>query len=123
MSRRILIPSDYKDENLPAGRHFGRAKWYLVFDDQCNLIDTIPGLEKTHHGLIFKSLKQAEIPVEAALVFGTGSHAIKIMEKWNVQPIYIGNCHSALDAARAYFEGELTPLNNEAVHDCNGHVH
>ena len=123
MTRRILIPSEVRDENQSAGKHFGRAKWYLIFDETCTLVATIPGAPETHHGLVFKLLHKNGFDVEAALVTGTGTHAMKIMEKWGVKPMFLSNSLSALDGARAYFEGELSPLKEEAVHACRGHVH
>jgi predicted Fe-Mo cluster-binding NifX family protein len=114
MTRTALIPSDSLDSNAAAGQHYGRAKWYLIFDSTGRNVDNIPGDKTTRCGGVLKQLKD-NLP-EAIIVNHIGFPAYQSARYKDVAVMQMAPFRTAATAAAGYFSVKLKPLGKEQIH-------
>jgi predicted Fe-Mo cluster-binding NifX family protein len=114
MVKTVLIPADSLDTNAAAGQHFGRTRWYRIFDSEGNNIENITGTETTRCGGIFKKLSD-NLP-EAIIVNHMGFPAYQSARYRDIAVMHMAPFRTAAEAAAGYFDGKLKPLGKVQIH-------
>ena len=83
---KIAIPiSDYNGMNSKVEEHFGRAKYFIIYDSKSKKLKLIsPGARVEHKCLPVKELDSQGVDV--AYVIGIGSKAISLLKERGITP-------------------------------------
>ena len=120
---KYLIASEGNSLGSKVSGHFGRAPFFLVYDDETKALEA-----KANDGTLDPHLvihDQAKAGVKKMICGGIGPHAYQVAEKFNVE-VNIVSGIPAEEAVKLAAEGKL-PVTKEPTahhhHENGGHHH
>ncbi len=117
----FLLPARENQITTQLDNHFGKSKWYLVVDENGNLLHAVPGDENSHHTRIFK--RKEELGFTVTLTPHMGPHAYDVARYFGVDIYMVKPELSILDAIALFKNGGLTPLTSAEDLSCQGCNH
>ncbi|NQU67871.1 MAG: NifB/NifX family molybdenum-iron cluster-binding protein [Candidatus Marinimicrobia bacterium] len=118
---RFLIPAKENDIQSLMDNHFGKSQWYLVVSSDGQLIQAIPGDERSHHTGIYHAKDAYKF--STILTPHMGPHAFEVANQHGLKIFMTSNGDTVLDAIRQYNDNELELLTSAEGLSCGGRCH
>mgnify|MGYP001197244613 CR=1 FL=1 len=117
---KIAIPSSGQELSSPFELRFGRAKWFIVIDDDSGrwkAYSNETNLQAAQGAGIQSAQRLADLNVHAVIAANVGPKAFKTLKAADIE-IYLGKAQTVEEALRLYHEGRL-----EEAKDANVESH
>ena len=118
----IPIESDQGLDSKVSG-HFGKAPFYLLYDDSNQSANVIPNTSNHFGGKEHPPVLLKNAGVQIMLVGNMGGNARKIFEKNNIK-VYYGAQNTVKETIKLYSEGKLSLIpSDDGNHHHDHHDH
>ncbi len=120
---KYLISSEGNSLDSSVSSHFGRAPYFLVYDDETNSLEVKQNGDGTDPHLVIRDTAKAG--VKKMICGGIGPHAYQVAERFTVE-VCIASGIPVSEAVKLAAEGKLpvtTGPTTQHHHDHDGHMH
>ncbi len=120
---KYLISSEGNSLDSSVSSHFGRAPYFLVYDDETNSLEVKQNGDGTDPHLVIRDTAKAG--VKKMICGGIGPHAYQVAERFTVE-VCIASGIPVSEAVKLAAEGKLPVTTGPTMqhhHDHDGHMH
>ena len=117
---KYLIASEGNSLESTVSGHFGRAPFFLIYDDETKTLSAMANDGSLDPHLVIRD--NAKGGVKKMVCGGIGPHAYQVAEKFNVE-VCIASEISVSEAVKLAEEGKLPVTTGPTVHHHHEHGH
>ncbi|MBC8213840.1 MAG: NifB/NifX family molybdenum-iron cluster-binding protein [Candidatus Marinimicrobia bacterium] len=116
--KNICIPAEAPELTSKVDNHFGHPNWFLIVNENGELVHKIVGDEKSHHAKIFA--RAEELGFDSAVTFHMGPGAFNVAVDCDVKIFLLEDIPTVLEAIDRHKDGKTTLLTSGEGLSCGG---
>lgn len=108
----LLIAADNPTPDAKTSKRFGHAKFYLLVDENGNILETLKGPDESEPMTIFDHIPHRKI--DGVITGNIGPGAFRKLSLQRI-PVYICRNMTAKEAVKKVVSGEIAPADNPTM--------